>query len=185
MLGINVEFSWVDDYLKTQNNENQLQGYYNQNYKVSHNEQIYLLRIPIQTKLNLDFRIIPEKEILVYLEKKDFRAPRFIYSNSQYSLHSWITGTNLQTIFPRNSKLPDWIVLNLADQMKTLHHLPIAEFSKQYDVFSEFRAPFFYPIFSNIWKIQDIKRNFLCFYLKICLLFSKKMEKNWIKETKY
>ncbi len=130
------------------------QGYYNENYVVSFNGKKAILRIPALNDESVDIRIIPENDVLLHLEKHHFPAPRVIAQNSRYSLHSYVEGDVLEDIYPNRSPFPDWIAVNLARQMKSLHKIPWGVLEKsdtEFSIFSPNTSLFF---------------DYLCYYLR-------------------
>ncbi len=111
----------IQEYLNT----NKLAGYYNHNYMIESNGQMYILRIPIRNAESMDLRLIPESMVLRYLEKESFLAPRMIYENEEemFFIHKYIEGKTFSHTYPENTSFPDWIPVNIANQMKKLHRL--------------------------------------------------------------
>lgn len=131
MQNINTQdFSWVNEFLSSENRGTQLQGYYNLNYIAEHLNQKYLVRIPIPNYETMDFRFITEKKILKFLEKMNFKAPRLLFEKENVSIHSFIPGINFHNIYPRSEPFPNWVPKNIARQMKELHTFPIQEFDE-------------------------------------------------------
>lgn len=120
------KFAWVDNFLQHPNN--QLQGYYNHNFIASNLGIKYLIRVPIPNAETMDYRLIPESKILLFLEFQNFPAPKLIHSTSKYSIHSYIPGRNFHDLYPESSEFPNWISKYLAAQMRKLHAFPINEF---------------------------------------------------------
>jgi thiamine kinase-like enzyme len=102
-----------------------LSGYYNQNYIIESDNQKYILRIPIPNSDKMDLRIIPESTVLKFLNKERFPAPRLIFENEERTsfVHKYIEGNVFDDLFPEDSIFPDWISVDIANQMKNLHQL--------------------------------------------------------------
>lgn len=126
-----MDYLWVQDFFeKEAQNHSKTYGYYNHNYIVEHNGEKYVIRVPIPETDNMDFRIVPEREVLAYLEKVDFPAPRLLYSDPEmrFFVHSFIKGDTLNHLYYDSTPLPDWISINLARQINTMHEFSVKPF---------------------------------------------------------
>lgn len=115
-----------------QKEHTRLNGYYNYNYVIEIAEKKYLLRIPMVDMIVMDIRLIPERELLLLLEKNRINAPRVIYEykegGQEYFLHNYIEGNTIEELYPENSRIPDWIVEDMVYQMSEYHKTPLENF---------------------------------------------------------
>lgn len=128
-----MDYSWVKEFFVQEKSQHQMiSGYYNHNYIVEHGGTKYVIRVPINNMDTMDYRLIPEKVVLQYLEELRFPAPRILYSDpdGKFSIHSFIAGENLNHIFYDSALLPDWIPKYLAKQIEETHHFDTERFQK-------------------------------------------------------
>jgi aminoglycoside phosphotransferase (APT) family kinase protein len=119
-----VDFTWAHIFVRQHAEESErAAGYYNHNYVVSHEGETYLVRVPISNSDSMDFRLIPESEVLRYLEGKVFPAPRLLYASPEdgFAVHSFVEGAVVNNVWP-TSPVPDWIPQTLAELMAMLHN---------------------------------------------------------------
>ena len=121
----------IKDFLQLQHPR--LNGYYNHNYVITIAGKKYLLRIPMVNATVMDIRLIPEKVILLLLKDNGIDGPRVVYEykegNQEYFLHDYIEGNTVEELYPENSRIPNWIVENIAYQMSEYHRTPLESFS--------------------------------------------------------
>jgi aminoglycoside phosphotransferase (APT) family kinase protein len=100
-------------------------GDYNRNFIVPRGNTTVVLRVPIPGAEELDFRVIPEADVLRVLEARTFPAPRLLHADpaGRFALHSFVPGTRLDTLYPIRAPLPDWVAQNVAGQLAALHAL--------------------------------------------------------------
>jgi len=119
-----MDDAWIQAFLKSERKEdNKISGYYHDNYIVKRNGNDLVIRVPhAEKKIH---RMIPEEEVLIFLEKAGFPAPRLLYvdPDSQFVVHSYIEGKALNHIYKRNKRVPDWIPTESARLIKCLHRL--------------------------------------------------------------
>ena len=118
-----MAFEWANEALANAQLKSLGAGYYNSNYAVTHDGTPYVFRVPIPYSDLMDLRLIPEKDVLLFLETVGFPAPRLVHAApaDRYFLHSFVSGTCLNDVYPDCQPLPDWIPGNLASQMRKLH----------------------------------------------------------------
>ncbi|TFG19054.1 MAG: aminoglycoside phosphotransferase family protein [Promethearchaeota archaeon] len=137
-----MNWNWAEEYalftkkqLKDGNTSHRkviLAGYYNHNVVVEKDNQRYLLRIPIENAETMDYRLIPETEVLPFLEEQGFIAPRLLYRGKDdwFFIHSYFEGQVFNDLYPASTPFPDWVPKDIATQMRNLHSLDVSRFSK-------------------------------------------------------
>lgn len=169
-----MTFDWVDDFLKSSSKFQRAFGYYNNNYVATHQGKRYLIRVPIPENDCMDLKLIPEKEILKFLEGLGFRAPRLLYAapSDQYYVHSFIEGVCLNDIYPDHSKLPSWIASDLANQMLQIHSVDPSTFIQYcHDLpASPHTAVFFQKLISSVREIYErFRPDFGKLFSQLCI----------------
>ena len=120
-----VLFNWVHEFLSNPaSHPHQVKrGYYNINYLVQYDAERYVIRVPIANVQSMDQAYLNENEVLNMLQDRGYRAPRFLWKDEHFSVHSYIDSRVVDDIFPEGSALPDWIIQDLAQQTAVLHKL--------------------------------------------------------------
>jgi thiamine kinase-like enzyme len=123
------QYDWIAYNLENiTDNSDCYKGYYNHNYFIQHNGQKYVLRVP-QTNCDImDIRVIPEAEVLHFVNKSSIPSPRLIYSDPQekFYLHGFIDGHLVNDLYYFHKPLPNYFPRILGKQMQVLHSLNIS-----------------------------------------------------------
>jgi len=104
-----------------------MSGFYNDNFKFSHNEKEYVLRTPIVGQPLMDLRCLPEPLIMKTLRDHypKINAPRLIHTltaqEKSFCVYTYEQGDSLEEYCPDASHIPDWVLLELVSQISTLH----------------------------------------------------------------
>jgi aminoglycoside phosphotransferase (APT) family kinase protein len=120
-----VLFNWVHEFLSNPASlpHQFKRGYYNTNYLVQYDAERYVIRVPIANVQSMDQAYLNENEVLKMLQDRGYRAPRFLWKDEHFSVHSYIDSRVVDDIFPEGSALPDWIIQDLAQQTAAIHKL--------------------------------------------------------------
>ncbi len=118
---------WYTQYL---DENRKFSGHYNENYLIECDGCKYIVRIPKSDAEQMDLKLIPEGEILTFLDKNSFEAPRLIRFDDESSVHSFIEGDLIADIYSTVAEIPDDLLIKLAEMMKKLHSLEAKEFEK-------------------------------------------------------
>ena len=108
-----------------------LSGFYHDNYKFYFNGQPYILRIPIENAKLMDIKIIPEWDVLKYLNQytQIINNPEPIHKlkhkGHTYCVYSYKKGNLLDNIHPHPNRVNNKIVIKIATQMANLHSIEV------------------------------------------------------------
>lgn len=110
-----------------------ISGFYHDNYIIPNGDEPFVVGVPLGRANTA--RVIPEDEVLMFLEAVNFPAPRLLYSDpdSKFAVHSFISGDVFNHVYFRNIRVPDWALVQIANLIKRLHHLETAQFAQYRD----------------------------------------------------
>lgn len=126
----------VDSVLNNPSQFKRLKGHNNKNYIYYSNASRYIIRMNDSSTEKVDFGMIPESKVLLFLTEQGFPAPQLLYYDLEKNvlLLTYQEGKTLSELFGPQGSIPDHIVIGIAKEMKRLHGIgyPKIKFSKSY-----------------------------------------------------
>jgi len=117
------------------NGSNQeLSGYYNNNYIIDANKRKYFIRTRMENSNSIfDMRLFSETTLLELLQKFNFPTPYLFYKTQEhskkYKIFEFVENDSWRYV-KDNQIVPSWIVTQISDMMHLCHSTDITQFEK-------------------------------------------------------
>lgn len=126
-------FNNVIDVLRKGGNQ-ELSGYYNNNYIINANNRKYFIRTRIENYSSIfDMRLFSESALLELLQRFKFPAPYLFYKtqehSKEYMIFEFIENDSEQYL-KENQAVPSWVVTQISDIMYLCHSKTDIHFEK-------------------------------------------------------